>query len=176
MFPTVLFAVLSLTILTGALPYHRPLALSKRNTTSQIDAFLFAHNSMRALHNATALTWNPQYAALAEQWVDQCHFQRTNGSLSATQYGELHTAATGIFPIVTAIDQFTKDEVLYDPANPTFGHWTQIVWKSTTTVGCGRATCPDLFGPGTGNATYYACFYDPAGNVIGEAQSNVQLF
>ncbi|RDB20014.1 hypothetical protein Hypma_012791 [Hypsizygus marmoreus] len=178
----ILLSLLSLTVLlpgVHGLPNNHHLhtaALSRRGSPAQINAFLFAHNVIRAAHNAADLTWSAEYAAKAEAWADQCQFKRTDGLLSGgTPYGELHAAATGLFPISTAIGQFAKDKGQYDPANPTYTHWTQIVWKSTTQVGCARSRCNNLLGRSTGTATYYVCFYNPAGNVIGQAPQNVQL-
>lgn len=31
----------------------------------------------------------------------------------------------------------------YNPNNPTYSHWTQVVWKSTTSVGCALQNCSD---------------------------------
>ena len=40
----------------------------------------------------------------------------------------------------------------YNPNNPTYSHFTQVVWKSTTQLGCAVATCPDgsIFAAGDG--------------------------
>jgi hypothetical protein len=40
-------------------------------------------------------------------------------------------------------------------------HYTQMVWKTTTQVGCGTAT--------SGNSVYLACRYSPPGNMQGES-------
>ncbi|KAG6817871.1 hypothetical protein H0H87_001703 [Tephrocybe sp. NHM501043] len=141
----------------------------RRAAAADASAFLDAHNDIRKAHNATALIWSAPYAAKAALWADQCKFTRTEGRLSTTPYGELHAAATGTFDIPTAIDQFVKDKGEYDPAKPTYNHFTQIVWKDTTQVGCAKATCNNLLGRRTGLATYYVCLYDPAGNVVGKA-------
>lgn len=46
------------------------------------------------------------------------------------------------------------------PPHPSsiIGHFTQIVWKSSKTLGCAKRTCP--------NWTMYICEYDPPGNII----------
>ncbi|GLB34051.1 putative SCP / Tpx-1 / Ag5 / PR-1 / Sc7 family of extracellular domains containing protein [Lyophyllum shimeji] len=173
-----LLALLSLTTLVSAaraLPSHPSAAhaLSKRGSPAQINAFLFAHNVIREAHAAPDLTWSTELASLAEEWADNCVFQRTEGILRETPYGELHVAATGVFPISNAINQFVLDEVEYNPAKPTYNHWTQIVWKSTTEVGCARSQCDNMLGHATGVATYYVCLYNPAGNIIGQASENV---
>ncbi|KAF9464867.1 PR-1-like protein [Collybia nuda] len=148
---------------------------SRRGSPAQINTFLYSHNKVRAAHNAAALTWSKEFAALAETWADNCEFKRTNGILRDTQYGEHHAAATGEFPIVDAIGLLTEDEAQYNPSSPTYNHFTQVVWKSTTEVGCARATCDKIFDHQKGPATYYVCFYNPAGNIIGEASENVQI-
>jgi hypothetical protein len=55
------------------------------------------------------------------------------------------------------------------------GHFTQLVWKETTSVGCGRVDCGDG-DPSNGEAEgwYVVCEYHPAGNVEGEYQREVQ--
>ncbi|KAG6903403.1 hypothetical protein C0995_005426 [Termitomyces sp. Mi166 len=82
----------------------------RRGSPAQINTFLVAHNIIRKAHNATALTWSPAYAAKAEFWADACNFKLTEGKLDRKPYGELHTAATGIFDITTAIAQFIEDK------------------------------------------------------------------
>jgi pathogenesis-related protein 1 len=41
------------------------------------------------------------------------------------------------------------------------GHYTQVVWRDTTKVGCGRATCT----AGDFINTVWVCRYSPAGNM-----------
>jgi hypothetical protein len=53
----------------------------------------------------------------------------------------------GIFPNVTT-----------DPAK-TVGHYTQVIWRATTSVGCGLAS--------DGTNDYLVCRYSPAGNSSG---------
>jgi len=177
-----MFSILAIisfvTLLPNILVHAAPSFLhsvATRGSPTQINAFLSAHNVVRAAHNATALTWSKDYAEKAEAWADNCQLKRTDGSLSDTPYGEHHVAATGIFPISTAIGLFSQDVAQYNPEAPTYNHFTQVVWKSTTQVGCARARCDDIFDRALGKATYYVCFYDPVGNVVGEAQENVQV-
>ncbi|MCA9635011.1 MAG: hypothetical protein KC420_03145, partial [Myxococcales bacterium] len=40
------------------------------------------------------------------------------------------------------------------------GHYTQIVWSSTSALGCGYATC--------GAGEIWVCNYDPRGNILGQ--------
>ena len=45
------------------------------------------------------------------------------------------------------------------------GHFTQLVWSNTTTVGCGRTACN---GDNNTPGYYVVCEYYPAGNVEGD--------
>ncbi|PPQ77650.1 hypothetical protein CVT25_011084 [Psilocybe cyanescens] len=153
------------------LRHHLPPShsIASRNTLRQIDAFLDAHNIIRAEHNATALQWSTSLAAKAELWVDQCQFRHTNGVLSSGVYGENIAAGTGAFPIAAAVASFVADKDQYDSANPTYLHFTQVVWKSTTEVGCAVNQCRGIFDRSLGSASLYVCLYNPVGNVIGRA-------
>lgn len=43
----------------------------------------------------------------------------------------------------------------------------QVVWKSTTKVGCGAVMC--------GSSRIYTCSYDPPGNYVGQYTQNVEV-
>lgn len=72
------------------------------------------------------------------------------------------------------VDSWASEVEWYDfatgrcsaPPNNGCGHFTQVVWKETTTVGCGRAF-------GADSAQVWACSYDPPGNYVGEYGTNV---
>ena len=56
----------------------------------------------------------------------------------------------GIFPQVSTTGNWAD-----------VGHYTQIIWKNTVSVGCGGATGSDGF-------YRFVCRYSPAGNVVDE--------
>jgi hypothetical protein len=49
----------------------------------------------------------------------------------------------------------------------TCGHYTQVMWRATTKVGCGYATCPAPTGY-TGTWNVVICRYGKSGNFIGQ--------
>jgi len=137
---------------------------------SDIQAYLDAHNTLRANHNAAALTWSDMLATAAQTWADKCVFNHSDGSLGP--YGE-NLAAGSDLGIGSAIQLWSNEASQYDPSNPVPSHYTQMVWKSTTQLGCAVANCEymAIFG---GPAKFYVCEYSPPGNVIGEFAQNVQ--
>lgn len=44
------------------------------------------------------------------------------------------------------------------------GHYTQLVWRNTTQIGCGFAQCP-----GTQYSEVWVCNFSPPGNYVGQA-------
>ena len=50
-----------------------------------------------------------------------------------------------------------ENTCLYD-----IGHFTQVVWSTTTQIGCGQTTC--WYEPIQSTLTWYVCNYAPAGN------------
>lgn len=53
------------------------------------------------------------------------------------------------------------------------GHFTQLVWKNTNSVGCGRVDCDNSATDGA-SGWLVVCEYWPAGNVIGDFKNQVQ--
>lgn len=140
----------------------------------QRNELLDIHNSKRELHCAASLNWSTDLAAAAQQWADQlaangCQQQHSPQAI-AGQYGE--TIAFASSPSATATEMVTAwyDEVaLYDFQNPGFsaetGHFTTVVWKATSEVGCGIAMC--------GGGQMLVCSYLQPANVVGAFPENV---
>ncbi|KAJ7800188.1 PR-1-like protein [Mycena olivaceomarginata] len=142
-------------------------------SNADVQAYLNGHNSVRAQHGAVNLVWNNTLAAAAQQWADGCVFAHSQGQLGP--YGENLAAGSpaSSFPISAAIQAWADEASDYQPNNPVPSHWTQMVWKATTQLGCAVQSCPDLFS-GFPPAAFYVCEYFPAGNVIGAFAQNVQ--
>nr|WKW83178.1 PR2 [Flammulina filiformis] len=162
--------------LAGLSMASSPRMQKKHTTRGLFDQFQFlsAHNSVRIQHGANMLTWSAKLAEAAESWADSCQFTHTSGVLAdGTAYGENMVAAAGELPIATAVEAFLSDQSSFTLDPPTYNHFSQVIWKGTTEVGCARRTqCGDVFDEDT---TLVACFYGPPGNVVGQLADNIQL-
>jgi len=119
------------------------------------------------------LTWSDQLASKAQQWANNCKFQHSGGSLGP--FGENLAAGTGSsYNIQAAIKSWTDESKDYNPSNPVASHFTQVVWKGSTQLGCAVALCDGIFSASFGKAKYFVCEYSPQGNIIGEFPQNVQ--
>jgi len=135
-------------------------------------AVLDETNKYRAEHSAPALTWDDSLAADGQTWADSCDFVH-----SAMGNGENLYAGTGSFNGASAVTSWYNEITDYNFNNPGFagstGHFTQLVWKSTTVVGCGLKQCSYLNGAGFNNAYFLVCEYSPPGNFLGQFAANV---
>ncbi|KAF9521346.1 CAP domain-containing protein, partial [Crepidotus variabilis] len=132
---------------------------------AEIQMYLDAHNSFRAIYHAPALTWNNEMASKAQQWANNCDFNHSGGTLGP--YGENLAAGTGSYSILDGIKAWTDEASSYDPNNPTFSHFTQVVWKSSTELGCAYQFCDGIFPASYGKARLVVCEYAVPGNVAG---------
>ncbi|KAI5835892.1 PR-1-like protein [Schizophyllum commune Tattone D] len=131
-----------------------------------VQQWLDLHNAERAKHGADPLTWSDEVAKYAQDYSAKCVWEHSGG-----QYGENLAAGPGL-TIEGAVNMWNEESKDYDPANPQYSHWTQVVWKGTTQLGCGVTVCPSV--AGMDNASLYVCSYNPPGNYIGEFGENVQ--
>jgi uncharacterized protein YkwD len=148
-------------------------------------AILAKHNEYRALHGVPPLKVNQALNKYAEERLDIVTQQ--NG-LSAGHtglkagYGEnLGWYAGSTQPslptaVETTVRGWYNEIANYDFTNPRFtsgtGHFSQVVWKSTTEVGCAVR----MISPRAGQpmyAVYVACVYTPPGNVLTQFPANV---
>ena len=120
---------------------------------------LIGHNSFRALHNASALVWSDDLAAAAKSWASGCVFEHSGGQVgdfggmlsdgsslvaedTIFQFTENLAVGTDPFTVTDGINMWTGEAGDYDPKNPTYSHFTQVVWKATKELGCAFVTCP----------------------------------
>ncbi|KAM0753793.1 PR-1-like protein [Meredithblackwellia eburnea MCA 4105] len=134
---------------------------------------LSAHNELRALHGAADLTWNDTLVTIASDWAQKCLFE--HGSAGSNLAASTSHAST----VTSQIRMWSDEQSDYDNnvADADTGHYTQMVWKASTSIGCAFRACDPLTFDGgntwtTSNLLY--CVYHPAGNVIGEYDTNVQ--
>ena len=107
-----------------------------------------------------ALRWDEDAAAVAQRWADGCEFEHNR---KRGDYGEniayyTRPAIDGLalLWITEARDYlYDRDRCAYGRA---CGHYTQIVSRRTTAVGCAAAKCS--FG------RFLVCNYAPPGNLI----------
>jgi len=142
-------------------------------TAAEIQQWLQAHNTYRALHGVPPVTWSAAVAASAQAWADTCPSGHTP---PPRVYGENMAFASpaSYNPGASTIVQWWySEEPEYDYSNPGFssdtGHFTQVVWKGTTEIGCGfKSGCTTSLG-----ANVWVCQYNPPGNHIGYFAGNV---
>jgi len=141
-------------------------------TLADPSSYLAAHNDVRSLHGADPLSWSDELESYAQEWAAQCVLRTSGGAFG--QYGENMVAGSGTFSATAAVSVWADSQSDYDATSPAPTHWSQIVWKSTTRVGCSTSICPRII-PGSGTAVLHVCFYDSPGNVNGYYSDNVQL-
>ncbi|GAA6039713.1 hypothetical protein JCM8097_001366 [Rhodosporidiobolus ruineniae] len=174
-----LFMLLALVVL-AALFFVIYLSSSSMASSASLSSFqsdcLAAHNDFRATHNAAALEWNNTLADAAKRWAKNCEWKHSQGSLLSGSYGEnlFASASTAYKPNDTSVMDTTagvwawnNEESMYDYSKPTgFSEATaQVVWKSTTALGCFFQMCNGIFSSGE-YGVYLVCEYFPAGNLV----------
>lgn len=113
------------------------------------------------------MTWNTAAATAAQAWAEQCMFAH-----STQGYGQNIYASTGSRPPTpkAVVDSWVSETKNYDysanTCSGTCGHYTQVVWRSSTGVGCGVKAC-STNSPFTGSTNWFivVCNYSPPGNV-----------
>ena len=144
-------------------------------SASEVQATLDAHNAWRTKYGVPPLVWDTKLAAFAQQWADT-RAKTGAGHRPNTPYGENIFWAGGSAPTPKfVVDGWGGEVTSYDLATDTCQptkvclHFTQLVWKTTTKVGCGMAssTTPPVGVTWSGKDVYWVCNYTPRGNVVG---------
>lgn len=144
-------------------------------TTAERDEIVAQHNRFRAEVRQAPLTWDPAIAASAQRWAeakqaDGVFAHSPNGSRPGLGEnlagGDVKDATIRLAegtPSERALYQANPQPVDQPPGNwMAWGHYSQIVWSSTTRVGCGFAP------PGRLAFGLVVCQYGPPGNFNGQ--------
>jgi pathogenesis-related protein 1 len=139
------------------------------------DAFVAAHNQHRAQVSPAAkpalppVTWSNELAAQARAWAERCKFDH-----SKTDLGENLSARTDMADPEVIVAAWAAEGEAFDYAHnrcasgEVCGHYTQVVWRDSTQIGCGMAQC-GAGGPFGDQAwIMWVCNYSPAGNWSGQ--------
>lgn len=185
------FIGLALIGLTAILPIdatnHDSVSAQTINLNSFRSTALSKHNAYRSIHRSPAMTLNNSVNSTAQTWADRLAYTGTFAHSSSAQRngaGEnlfvYYTTATSITSdnlAKGAIDSWYNEVKLYNYAAPGFsaatGHFTQVVWKGSTLLGCGASKGTKTLNGTRYNAFYVVCHYSPAGNVLGQFPANV---
>jgi hypothetical protein len=138
-----------------------------------------AHNVYRSdpAINTPPLQWSSDLATGAQSWADHLASTSTIEHSGTPGVGEnIAQGSTGNFTPAQMVDFWGKtvmnggsEQGNFQPG--TFpntsttgnwadaGHYTQVIWRTTTSVGCGIAS--------DGTNDYLVCQYSPAGNMQG---------
>jgi hypothetical protein len=132
---------------------------------------LAEHNKYRAQAGVPPLTWSSRLAIGAQRWadtmalLDRLQHSRTSGVGENLAYWSGTNASLG-----NLIGLWGQERRLFVPGTfpqnsrdgnwLSVGHYTQMVWRNTTQVGCGIGN--------HGRTDFLVCWYSPQGNYIGQ--------
>src|SRR5262249_26727591 len=155
----------------ACVPAHQSVARA-RASGSEVDAkaLVDAHNRVRAKHCAPPLRWSATVAASAQKGASHLRDAGCALAHSGGRYGaNLAPGTAGMLDAPAVVGMWYDEIKRYSFRNGGFsmktGHFTQVVWRETTQLGCGRTQC--------GGIDLWVCQYDPPGNVQGQFRENV---
>ncbi|CAI5474208.1 unnamed protein product [Closterium sp. Yama58-4] len=138
-----------------------------------VAAILEVHNKARQEVGVPDLAWDDGVAATAQDWANQlagrgCPME--HGGAEGLGQNLYWRAPAGLTPEEDrmAVQAWVDERADWTPSPIPDGcadgkmclHYTQVVWRDTTYVGCASVQCPD----GSG---MWVCDYSPPGNFIG---------
>lgn len=152
----------------------RPADAGPQDLSNLQGRLLALHNRERAAVGVPALIWDARLAADAAAYGPRlASFGRLEHSPHAMRPGQgenLWMGTAGAFQVEEMVGSWAAERRLFEPGTfpdvsssgawSDVAHYTQMVWRGTTRVGCALHT--------KGGWDYLICRYAPAGNVVGQ--------
>ena len=142
-------------------------AIAQPANEVEINDVIQRHNYWRADVGVGEIEYSDELAEVAFAWAQQLKEKGCAFEHSGNQYGEnLFKGTKGYYTAADAIDSWASEKQYYNydknkcKSGEMCGHYTQIVWKNTTKVGCAQIECNGMI--------TWVCNYDPPGNYVGE--------
>lgn len=145
------------------------------NQTATFDQrVLAAQNRERLKLGLRPLNWNDALAQSAQQWADHLaatgRFEHAPENRSSPEGENIWAGTRGYYAPEAMVDAWVREKRYFKPGvfpyNSTtgrvedVGHYTQLVWRATSQVGCAEAA--------SAAEDILVCRYAEAGNYIGE--------
>ena len=138
------------------------------------------HNTYRTKHKSPDVSIDNTLNQSAQTWAETIaakgdleHSTNRNNVGENIYWGGGDSANLGS----AAVQDWYSEIKDYDYTKPVSsnatGHFTQVVWKGSTKVGCGAAPGPATIDGTKYDGFYVVCQYAPAGNVKGQFADNV---
>jgi len=143
--------------------------------SEEMQSILDQHNIYRCMHGVTKFTWSSTIADKAQEWADNGEYKHSTSTFR-TYDGQYHgenlamgspsisTGARTAFQWYAEISETDPYGIVTSFSGVT-GHYTQVVWAASTSLGCGKGK--------VGALTFWVCQYGPGGNYGGEYSANV---
>ena len=136
------------------------------NSSNIAQQVLDAHNRYRSEVNVPALKWSDVLANSSQQWANHLATNDIFEHSDAQEVGEnLWKGTSGNYSVTQMVDSWGSEKKFFTPGvfpdvttGGEVGHYTQMIWRNTTEVGCAVAS-------GNGD-DYLVCQYSPPGNYL----------
>lgn len=145
----------------------RPMCPGTTLTAVEEKAILDGHNAIRKELNLRDLTWDCGLARAAQDWANNGIAEHNDDN----PHGEsIFVASSATEPVTSSLKRWHAEKLNWnnDTGKCSPGrvclHYTQIVWRTTSKIGCGINR--NVVGRWK---TILVCNYDPAGNTGGKA-------
>lgn len=135
---------------------------------------LAVQNQERLALGLPPFNWNPALAQSAQDWADHLastsSFEHARENPRAPEGENLWAGTKGYYSPEAMVSAWIREKKFFQPGvfpyNSTtgrvedVGHYTQVIWRATTQVGCAKAA--------SGREDILVCRYAEAGNYRGE--------
>ena len=158
------------------------LALATLPNSVQVSSFVNSHNYYRSAVNPPArympkVIFNNQVASTANTWAAKCTWAHsgTPGVGENLYATSVRTPYPSYFNPNTSVNAWASEKPYYNyytnscTSSHSCGHYTQIIWANSTSIGCAFQDCPYIKGiPWPNGGTIVVCQYYPPGNWWGQ--------